>query len=49
MKLKELAELMGKSEFEVKSILQSNDIIELKLMEKNIYEKKDNLTINMVE
>ena len=34
MRLKELAEIMGKSESEIKNMLEKEDIIELKLTEK---------------
>jgi hypothetical protein len=41
MRIDDLAEIMGKTKEEVKSILESSDIIQLKLTERSKTEKKD--------
>ena len=42
MKLDELAALMGKSKQELEEFLKKNDVLELKLTEKNRKQEKDN-------
>ena len=49
MNLQELAELMGKSEEEVKEILEKNEVIELKLSERNKNQYKDKGTLEVIK
>ena len=49
MNLDDLAVLMGKTKEEVREILKHNDIIELKLTEKETKETKENGKIESLE
>tara|TARA_B100001971_G_C17952789_1_gene413414 strand:+ start:445 stop:594 length:150 start_codon:yes stop_codon:yes gene_type:complete len=49
MKLDELALLMGKTKDELIKQLKQNDVIELKLVEKNNNISKDNGSIKIIE
>tara|TARA_B100000315_G_scaffold82614_1_gene75731 strand:+ start:232 stop:381 length:150 start_codon:yes stop_codon:yes gene_type:complete len=49
MKLEDLASLMGKTKDELIEQLKNNDVIELKLVEKNSNIIKDNGSIEIIE
>ena len=49
MKLEDLASLMGKTKDELVEQLKQNDVIELKLTERNKIEVKDNGSIEVLE
>lgn len=50
MKVEDLAELLGKTRFEVEQMLKTNDVIELNLNErKNRYRKLEDDALRIIE
>lgn len=49
LKIEELAELLGKTKLEVEEMLNSNDIIELKLSERKARRSKENDDLKIYE
>ena len=49
MKIEELAELLGKTKWEVEEMLKNNDVIELKLSERKPKQKEEDDRLRIYE
>ena len=49
MKIEELAELLGKTKWEVEEMLKNNDVIELKLSERKSKQKEEDDRLRIYE